>query len=346
MDPITQGILGATASQVVAAKQNQSTAYKTQIVLITVLGFISGMTADLDVFINSKTDPLLFLEFHRHFTHSLFFIPIGGLLLASLFYVLLSKRRALSFKQIWFYSTAAYATHAVIDACTSYGTQLLWPLTDTRFAWNNMSIIDPLYTLPIIALVVTVLITKKKKYAYIALFWGLFYPQLGVIQRERAETIAAGLADSRGHQTISSLSLKPSLGNLILWKSIYEYDNRFYVDAIRVGWQTKIYTGSSIDKLAEFDQLQKHFAWLDLETQQAKDIERFRWFSQGYVAQNPELPMQIMDMRYSAIPNQIKPLWSIELDQVASSTEHVKYISNTNNRANVWPTFMQMLMGK
>ena len=38
------------------------------------------MAPDLDVLFQSPTDPILFLEFHRQFTHSLVFIPIGALL--------------------------------------------------------------------------------------------------------------------------------------------------------------------------------------------------------------------------------------------------------------------------
>ena len=39
------------------------------------IGFLSGLAPDLDIFIRSESDPLLFLEFHRQFTHSLIFIP-------------------------------------------------------------------------------------------------------------------------------------------------------------------------------------------------------------------------------------------------------------------------------
>ncbi|MEM6581360.1 MAG: metal-dependent hydrolase, partial [Pseudomonadota bacterium] len=71
MDPITQGTLGAVLPSGSARK-------RTQIITAGLLGFLAGMTPDLDVFIRSSEDPLLFLEYHRHFTHSLIFIPIGG----------------------------------------------------------------------------------------------------------------------------------------------------------------------------------------------------------------------------------------------------------------------------
>ena len=45
----------------------------------------------------------------------------------------------------------------------------------------------------------------------------------------------------------------------------------------------------------------------------AKDIERFRWFSNDHIALNPENKNQIIDIRYSMIPNQVQPLWGISL---------------------------------
>jgi len=70
MDPLSQGTIGASFSQSLSSKN---------LLTIGIIGFLAGMSPDLDVLIKSDQDPLLFLEFHRQFTHSLFFIPIGGL---------------------------------------------------------------------------------------------------------------------------------------------------------------------------------------------------------------------------------------------------------------------------
>ena len=70
MDPISQGSLGATLAQTVAGREKIKAA--------TLLGCFGGLAPDLDIFIQSPSDPLLFLEFHRQFTHSLFFIPFGS----------------------------------------------------------------------------------------------------------------------------------------------------------------------------------------------------------------------------------------------------------------------------
>ena len=72
MDPITQGVIGATFAQ--------QPSKKSTVLLATLLGFLSGLAPDLDVFIRSEQDPLTTFVFHRQFTHSLLFIPIGGLI--------------------------------------------------------------------------------------------------------------------------------------------------------------------------------------------------------------------------------------------------------------------------
>ena len=66
----------------------------------------------------------------------------------------LFARRHLSFPRTWLYAALGFATHGLLDACTTYGTQLLWPFSDARIAWNVISIIDPLFTVPILLLVV------------------------------------------------------------------------------------------------------------------------------------------------------------------------------------------------
>jgi inner membrane protein len=63
-----------------------------------------------------------------------------------------------------------------------------------------------------------------------------------------------------------------------------------------------------------------------LSSQQARDIERFRWFSNGYVARDPLYPNRVIDIRYSMIPNELAPLWSIQLRPEAGPNEHVAYL--------------------
>ena len=312
MDPVTQGTIGAVLPQALGKKN---------LGIVALLGFLSGMAPDLDILIRSNTDPLLSLEYHRQFTHSLIFIPFGGLICALFLFVAFKKISPFNFKKTWLYCTLGYGTHGLIDACTSYGTLLFWPFSDMRIAWNNISIIDPLFTLPLILLIVIATIKKKNIYSKIALGWAVIYLLLGVYLHKVAINVGKEIAEQRGH-IVTRIKAKPSFGNLILWKTIYETDGKFYVDATNLFF-SNIISGESIKKL----NLKKDFPWLEKESQQYKDVDRFKWFSNDFLAVNPNNKNQIVDIRYSGIPNEIGGLWGIQLNPNKHNHEHVEFVS-------------------
>ncbi len=324
MDPLTQGVLGASLPQATAGGRRYAAA-------AGLLGFLAGMAADLDVLIRSDTDPLLFLEYHRQFSHSLLFIPVGGLICALILHRLLAKGRGLAFQQTWLFCTLGYATHALLDACTTYGTMLFWPFSDARIAWNTISIIDPLFTAPLLVAVVLAGRRGRPTYARLGLAWACAYMALGLWQRNEAVAMGYALAAERGHQPLR-LEAKPSFANILVWKVVYETGEEFYVDAVRAGLAPRVYPGDSVQKL----DIDRDLPWLDRDSQQARDIERFRWFSNGYVARDPLFENRVIDVRYSIIPNEVAPLWSIELRPGANPEEHVAYRVHRdvgNNRA-------------
>lgn len=328
MDPITQGALGATLSG--------SFSDKHKIKVATLLGCFGGMFADIDVLFQSPSDPLLFLEFHRQFTHSLIFIPVGALICAGLAWVFAKKH--LNFRQTYLFCFLGYATHGLLDTCTTYGTQLLWPFSDMRVAWNTISIVDPFFTLPLLALLVIGVVKRNPIVSRFALAWVFIYLSLGFIQRDRAVDVGIDLAHARGHVPMR-LEAKPSFGNLLLWKVVYETDDEFYVDAVRVGVTTKVIPGDKIEKL----DLEKHFPWLETSSQQAKDIERFRWFSNRYLAVDQNFPNRIIDIRYSVLPNEITALWAIDLNPNAGPLAHVRFTTNRSVSGRTLSKLMQML---
>ena len=311
MDPLTQGTIGAVLPQALSKKN---------LGIVALLGFLSGMAPDLDIFIRSSTDPLLSLEYHRQFTHSLVFIPFGGLICALFLFVVFKKISPFNFKKTWLYCTLGYGTHGLIDACTSYGTLLFWPFSDIRIAWNNISIIDPLFTIPLILLIALATIKKKNVYSKIALGWAVIYLMIGMYLHNVAINVGKEIAEQRGH-TITRIKAKPSFGNLILWKTIYETDNQFYVDATNLLFN-KIIPGESIKKLNQ----EEDFPWLKEGSQQYKDVERFKWFSNDFLAVNPQNKNQIIDIRYSGIPNEIGGLWGVQLNPNKHNQEHVEFV--------------------
>ena len=330
MDPLSQATLGAAAAQ--------SLIKKSDLARIALIGALAGMAPDLDVLIQSSTDPLLQLEYHRQFTHSLIFIPVGALLCAIAFWPFM--RRHMSFKAIWLTALAGYATHALLDACTTYGTLLLWPFSDARIAWNTISVIDPVFTLPLLGFVIAAGVKKSQFIGRLGMAWVALYLSIGVIQEERAIAAGEALAADRGHAP-AVVSAKPSFGNLLLWKTVYEYDDHFWVDAVRAGGDVTIIEGDHVARL----NLQSSFPWLDTDSQQARDVERFRWFSNDYLAIDSDDPFFIVDMRYSHLPNEIKGLWGIRLDPDASADEHVTWVARRSADSERFEQLWAMLKG-
>ena len=330
MDPLTQGTVGAALAQSSADKKN--------ILKVSIIGFLAGLTPDLDVLIQSSSDPILFLEYHRQFTHSLFFIPIGSLFVSLLIFPLFKK--SLSLKTVYIASFLGFATHGLLDACTSYGTLLFWPFSKERVTWNNISIVDPLFTIPTLIFIGLAIKTKRKLFSFFSIGWVVFYLSLGLVQYERALTAAYDLAESRGHNA-ERLTLKPSFGNIILWKSIYKHKKTFYVDAIRTVQSSTVCIGDSIKT---FD-YQEHLPGLDKESQQASDIERFRWFSQDYIG-FVEAKNLVTDVRYSLLPNQIEPMWGLVIDDQRKTTEHAIWWTGRDLDEGEWDLFIDMLSGK
>lgn len=312
MDPLTQGVLGAALPQ--------ATRRTVEVGVAGGLGFLSGMAADLDVLIRSGADPLLFLDYHRHFTHSLVFIPVGGLLCALVLHLLLGRRWRLPFARTLLFCTLGFATHAVLDACTSYGTMLLWPFSDERYALSIVSVVDPLFTVPIAVLVALAGLRRRPVLARLALVWAGLYLTLGAVQHQAARAMAAEIAAGRGHEPIR-IEVKPTFGNIVLWRTIYETADRFHVDGVRPGILRRVFPGTSIARLDGA----RDFPWLDPATQQARDVERFRRFSDGFVARDPDHPARIVDVRYAFLPTSVRGLWSIELSPSAPLDAHVRY---------------------
>ncbi|MCG9678942.1 metal-dependent hydrolase [Vibrio sp. Isolate24] len=332
MDPLTQGLIGAALPQSVCNKKH--------VLVAGGLGMLAGMSPDLDVLIRSSNDPLLFLEYHRQFTHSLFFIPFGSLLCALVLHWLLARRCGLAFGQSWLYCALGYSTHALLDACTSYGTQLLWPFTQERYAWNMVSVVDPIFTFPILICLAVTFRKRTPWGARIALLWGLTYLSLGIIQKERAYNEGLQLAQERNHSP-NRIEVKPSFANILVWKVIYETDGHYHVDAIRLGSSTKIYSGESIAKLY----INRDLPWLKQNSQQAKDIERFRRFSNGYLALHPNEKLSVIDVRYSMIPNKFDPMWSIKLSPSLAPEQHARYVTNREHFTTKRQDFWEILLG-
>src|SRR3546814_2187562 len=94
---------------------------------------------------------------HRGISHSLLTLTVLAALLAWLFH---RWRPSTVYSGAWLFATIwiTLVTHPLLDAFTSYGTQLFWPWRPIPANWSSLFIIDPLFTLPPLAALVVGLV--------------------------------------------------------------------------------------------------------------------------------------------------------------------------------------------
>jgi inner membrane protein len=147
VDPLSQAALGAAVAHGCCHRRLGWRA--------AVWGAVAGAVPDVDILLGIGGDAFDGLASHRGVTHSLFFAPVVGPLWG--FWLAQRERRAgtaadAARRRAWMLAvTLALLSHPLLDYFTPYGTQLLAPLSDARFAWPAMPIVDPAYTLILLA---------------------------------------------------------------------------------------------------------------------------------------------------------------------------------------------------
>jgi len=140
MDSITQIVLGAGIAGAIAHKQLGRSAL--------VIGAVLATLPDLDIFVPASDVVTQFTE-HRSFSHSLFVLfPLA--FICCLLLKLKFKTNVISSQRLFWLTCLPLTTHPILDAFTSYGTQLFWPLTTHPISIASIFAIDPLYTLPLL----------------------------------------------------------------------------------------------------------------------------------------------------------------------------------------------------
>ena len=233
MDSLTQAAMGAVVGERVLGRQlgRRSLAW----------GALFGTIPDLDILANPFLDPIAQLYWHRGFSHSVF----GILLLSPLFATLLYRwwqRRAtfdqsdlnISFPRALVFVFLNFATHVLIDCFTMYGTQLAEPFSNRRFGVNNLFIIDPLFTLPLLLWMGAALFRRKQpgvaSRTMVTLCGVLFlgYTTFSLVAQARA--------DSRFRKELAAMGIEPSRGfatpvpfTTLIWRGLYETEDSYWI---------------------------------------------------------------------------------------------------------------------
>lgn len=266
MDSLTQAALGGAIGEVVLGRRIGNKA--------PIWGAFFGTLPDLDVFVNPLLDSVQQLSFHRGPSHSLIF----AILAAPLFGWLLSRfhaREQVVLKRWTIFVFLCIVTHPLLDTLTNYGTQLFWPFTDYPAAWASIAIIDPLYTLPLLAGVVLAMFyrqpSKRLRWNRLGLIVSTTYLVFTMGNKLYVESV---LEDALQQNNIpyTNMMTTPTIFNNILWNGLAENDT-----AVWVG----LYSILDNDKNVRFQRFSKKNELIDRNLQDTP-VRKLLWFSQGY----------------------------------------------------------------
>ena len=227
MDSITQAVLGASIQGAVLGRWQGRKAL--------LYGAMLGTLPDLDVVINYG-DAVANMTYHRGFSHSLLVLSFLAVVLTWLIRRYrpspdYSTRRL--FLAIWL----VLITHPLLDAFTSYGTQLFWPFMPTPTAWSSIFIIDPMYTLPLaIAVALGLFFGLRDRVAQapaVALLLSSLYLAFTLGGKQMAEQRVEVELARQGIQAEQIFST-PTPFNSLLWRVIV-LDGEDYHEAL-VSW--------------------------------------------------------------------------------------------------------------
>ena len=331
MDNVTHAALGIAAG--IAVRRTGAS-----LPAAALAGLLAGEGPDLDVFIRSAGDPLVSFRWHRHFTHSFAFTPIWGFLAALIASWFFRRHPNTSWRDLWLSGFAGAMAHVLCDACTSYGTMLLWPFDDGRYAWDCMPIIDLIATLPVLVLAVLAWKKAAPRLAVYGLVWFTSYALLGVWQHARAES---ALRQWFASQQVSPVrvAVKPTALNLLVWRCVWLDGDRWRTAAVRVapfaapqliiGEKRAAVTPASPGLPAAGSPAAVIIA----------DFSRFTQNWNSYTAEGSAV--LIGDIRFGMLPTSARPLWSVRCEPTGPST----VVIDRSLKPGDWGRFGQMITG-
>ena len=216
MDPVTQTVLGGSIGALFRPKLGRKA---------VAIGALCGAIPDIDV-VAGLAGEWATLVHHRGATHSLFVLAAAAPAFGWLGYRWSGRKHFGTWTHLALW---ALVTHTLLDWCTSYGTQLLWPLTRRRFALDAVAVIDPLYTLPLLLAVMAAIVPKLsarrvRRVAAAALVLSTGYLALGCSQSLRAVRLGGTQLSERGFHP-REIRAMPTLFNIWLWRVVARDDH-------------------------------------------------------------------------------------------------------------------------
>ena len=188
-------------------------------------------------------------------------------------------------------------THPILDCFTTYGTQILWPFSDARVSWDNISVADPLYTIPLfLGVLIASFISRHNNKRQIMNWTGIIISSLYMAftfyhKIEFNKLFEKSMAE-QGIEFNRYMS-GPTILQNFLWLGVAEDDNYYYH-----GYYSFF---NKEPKIQKFSKLAKNHEWID-HWEDERAIKILKWFSKGYwnVIKRNDGRLQMNDLRYGS----------------------------------------------
>lgn len=198
-----------------------------------------------------------------------------------------------TFKEWYLLFVLAIGTHPVLDCFTVYGTQILWPFNDARVAFSNISVADPIYTLPFIICVIVASLMKRSQARFNWNLAGIIISSCYMLftlynQQKATKVLKSTLAAE--NISYSRALVTPSIFNNILWRSTVESNGDYYLG---------MYSFFDKEKRFKFDKVNGNHALLT-NYKDDHTLNTLQFFSDDYYAvmQLDSNLYQLNDLRY------------------------------------------------
>jgi inner membrane protein len=135
----------------------------------------------------------------------------------------------------------------------------------------------------------------------------------------------------------------PTLGNMVVWRSVYSAGGAIHADAIRVlpFGPPEVVEGGRVPQVAAPPAV----AGAALGARFRRDFGRFAWFADGFVAADPADPSVLADMRYSVDTAGFEPLWGVRF-HVDGRDVPVEWVELMQHRERALVELWQLVTGR
>ena len=196
----------------------------------------------------------------------------------------------------------AFFTHWLLDCFTAFGTQIFQPFSNYRVAFNNIAVVDPLYTVPfLVCMIIVSTISRNSRKRTMVNWIGIgissLYMLLTIVNKSHVDTV---FEKALAHRHIDALRSRstPTILNNIFWACVAEDKSNYYFG---------LYSIFDSDPNLHYLNIVPKNDSIQQALSSNPEYKTLEWFSDGYLAAFPtDSVTYLCDLRYGGMSDTIR----------------------------------------